>query len=221
MTVKEQDALQAAMRARGEALSAIAQVKESLDGVAGDLERASQALQGAPPDSSAVEGLAQRFGVAEDVLVEFARTVGELLEGRPLSVDAARRAGLLAAAGQVWENELGPLLTSAQVRDLLGNVSRQRVDELLRTRRLIGLRDQSGRWRFPAFQFRDGRPLPELVSAFWTLAAESVSDWTAAAWCVAPDEALAGLSPRQWVSQDRDPERLAQVARQDAARLAR
>lgn len=127
---------------------------------------------------------------------------------------------MLAAAEQVWENEIGPLLTSAQVRELLGDVSRQRVDELLRARRLIGLRDNAGRRRFPAFQFRDGRPLEPLVAAYWTLADGALSDWTAASWCVAPDEALDGRSPVQWARDQGDAARLARVARQDAARLA-
>jgi hypothetical protein len=135
-------------------------------------------------------------------------------------VQAARRAALLAAAEQAWENELGPLLSSAQVRELLGDVSRQRVDELLRAHRLIGLRDSAGRRQFPAFQFNDGRPLEPLVSACWTVADAAVSDWTAASWCVAADEALAGRSPVQWARDGGDPELLARIARQDAVRLA-
>ena len=127
---------------------------------------------------------------------------------------------MLAAAGEVWENELGPLLSSAQVRTLLGDVSRQRVDELLRARRLIGLRDQGGRRRFPAVQFADGRPQEQLVDAFWTLADGAASPWTAASWLVAEDDALDGRSPAEWVRERRDPERLALVARRDAARLA-
>jgi hypothetical protein len=132
-----------------------------------------------------------------------------------------RRAGLLAAAGHAWENELGPLLTSAQVRELLGDVSRQRVDELLRARRLIGLRDSAGRRRFPSFQFHAGRPLEPLVGAYWTVADGALDDWTAASWCVSPDEALDGRTPAQWALEGRDPARLARIARQDAARLAR
>jgi hypothetical protein len=120
----------------------------------------------------------------------------------------------------VWEDELGPLLTSADVRTLLGDVSRQRVDELLRAHRLIGLRDRAGRRRFPAFQFVDGRPLQPLVDAFRVIAREAADDWTAASWCVAPDEALDGRSPAQWTREGRDPARLARVAEQDAARLA-
>jgi hypothetical protein len=102
----------------------------------------------------------------------------------------------------------------------LGGISRQRVSELARKHRLITLRDRDGRLRFPAFQFVDGRPLDALASAFWTVAAKVESEWTAAAWCVAPDEALEGHSPAGWARAGRDPERLQTVAHHDAARLA-
>ena len=137
-----------------------------------------------------------------------------------ISDDAVRRAALLSVASMVWEDELGPLLTSAQVSELIGGVSRQRVSELLGQHRLIGLRDRSGRLHFPAFQFSDGQPVPALVDAFWAIA-EHASDWTAAGWCVSADpDALEGESPAQWAKAGRDAERLARVARQDAARLA-
>jgi hypothetical protein len=124
----------------------------------------------------------------------------------------------MASTPQAWEDELGPLMTSTEVRELLGDVSRQRVAELLRDRRLIGMRDAAGRRRFPVFQFHDGRPLEALVAAYWTVA-DAASDWTAASWCVSADEALAGLSPARWAREGRDPDQLAQIARQDAARL--
>jgi len=87
-----------------------------------------------------VAELASQFHLSEEAVIAFVQTVGEILGAdRSLSVEAARRGGLLAAASQAWENELGPLLGTAEVRELLG-VSRQRVDELLRSKRLIALR---------------------------------------------------------------------------------
>jgi hypothetical protein len=174
------------------------------------------------PASLTLRELSDRFGVTEEVVLALLETLGELGGDRGITVKDARRAGMLAAAGQAWGQELGPTFSSAQVRELLGDVSRQRVDELLRGRRLIGLRDSSGRRCFPVFQFQaDGRPLEALVAAYWTLADAAISDWTAAAWCVAPDDALGGRSPLTWARERRDPERLALVAAQDAARLAR
>jgi hypothetical protein len=168
-----------------------------------------------------IRELLGKFEVSEEAVVAFVQTVSDLLGGKPLSVKDAQRAGMLAASGTTWESELGPLLTSADVRRLLGDVSRQRVDELLRSRRLIGLRNSSGRRQFPLFQFEDGQPMAPLVNAYWTVADEAANDWTAASWCVAPDSALAGSSPLQWTKAHKDPERLLAVARQDASRLAR
>ncbi len=198
---------------------------KSHEGVVEALDRTEAALRDArefisESSGTTVRELAEQFHMSEEAVLAFVQTAGDLLGERSLSVDAARRAGMLAAAAQAWENELGPLLSSAQVRDLLGDVSRQRVDELLRARRLIGLRDHAGRRRFPTFQFLDGRPLEPLVAAYWTVADGAVSDWTAASWCVSPDEALEGRSPARWAREGRDPDRLARVAGQDAARLA-
>lgn len=198
---------------------ALGRAEEALRAATDDLERARRRLL--ERDSGiTVRELAERYSVSEEALLAFVETTSELLGERSLSVGAARRGALLAAAEQAWENELGPLLSSAQVRELLGDVSRQRVDELLRARRLIGMRDSGGRRRFPAFQFRDGRPVESLVAAYWTVADGAVSDWTAASWCVSPDAALDGRSPVRWARDGLDEQRLARVARQDAARLA-
>ena len=193
---------------------------EALERSEAALREAREALERVGAAELSVRELAARHSLTEDALFAFAEAAGGLMGEKPLSVAAARRAGLLAAAAEVWEHELGPLLSSAQVRELLGDVSRQRVDELLRSRRLIGLLDQGGRRRFPAFQFHDGRPQEPLVAAFWTLADAAVSPWTAAAWCVSDDDQLDGVSPARWVRERRDAERLALVARRDAARLA-
>jgi hypothetical protein len=213
-----------AVKAHEEAVERLDRVEAKLREATSELERSRATLVkelADAPDGLTVGDLVERFGVAEDVVVAFVETVGELVGDRGISVEDARRAGMLAAAAQAWENELGPLLTSAQVRELLGEVSRQRVDELLRAQRLIGLRDNTGRRRFPTFQFQDGRPLEVLAVAFWTVAKAAASDWTAASWCVAPDDALEGRSPVRWARDGGSPERLAEVARQDAARLAR
>jgi hypothetical protein len=207
MSVKDPVAAQDKLRAATDHLEAArALVNEITDG---------------DPASLTFQELTDRFGVSEEVVVVLLETLSELVGERGITVKDARRAAMLAAAGQAWENELGPSLSSAQVRELLGDVSRQRVDELLREHRLIGLRDSSGRRRFPVFQFQDdGRPIEALVAAYWTLADAAISDWTAASWCVAADDALDGRSPLAWAREHRDPEHLARVAAQDAARLA-
>ena len=137
MSVKDRGAAQDKLRAATDHLEAArALVTEITD---------------ADPPSLTFHELTDRFGVSEEVVVVLLETLSELVGEAGITVKDARRAGMLAAAGQAWENELGPSLSSAQVRELLGDVSRQRVDELLREHRLIGLRDSSGRRRFPVF----------------------------------------------------------------------
>jgi hypothetical protein len=207
MAVKEREEL---VEALGRAEAALREATERASALPGDAGGAWAALR----------ELAEEHHVSAQAVEAFVEAVGELLGDRPLTVEVARRAAMLAAAGQVWENELGPLLTSAQVRELLDGVSRQRVDELLRAKRLIALRTGAGRWQFPAFQFHDRRPLDALIAAFWAVAEATASAWTAASWCVSPDEALDGQSPTQWARAGGDSQRLARIARQDAARLA-
>lgn len=166
-----------------------------------------------------VAELANRLQLSPDALIAFAETASELLGDEGLDVETARRAALIAASGRAWENALGPLLSGSQVRELLGGISRQRVDELMRHHRLIGLRGRDGRRRFPAFQFLDGQPLEDLISAYWTIAADEADDWTVASWCVSPDPVLDGMSPVAWIRDGRDAERLQEVADHDAARL--
>ena len=133
---------------------------KTLDRVARELQtlRAENESREALTEGLTVRELADRVGLTEDVVLEFAQAAGEILGERPMSPQMARRAALLAAAEQVWEGELGPLLTSRQVRGLLGNVSRQRVDELLRARRLIGLRDSGGSIAIVGAPLRGERP---------------------------------------------------------------
>jgi hypothetical protein len=210
-----------AVKVRSEVVEALDRAESALREATSDVERTKASfleLVGEKPGITVAE-LAAQFHLSEDAVVAFAQTAGELLgQDRSLSVEAARRGALLAAASQAWESELGPLLSTTDVRELLG-VSRQRVDELLRSKRLIALLDSAGHRQYPAFQFHDGQPLQSLVAAFWTVAGAAISPWTAASWCSAPDDALKGLSPAAWAHGGRDAADLARVARQDAARL--
>lgn len=150
----------------------------------------------------------------------FLETVRETLgdESR-LTPEAARRGALLAVASQAWGDALDGLLDSADVRSLLGLRTRQAVDARLRAQTLIGLQERSGRWRFPAFQFVGDTVNEPLVAAFWAIT-EGLEPWTAASWCVSPHDGLDGRSPRDWLADGHDAQRLLNVAERDAARLA-
>jgi hypothetical protein len=152
----------------------------------------------------------------------FAATLQEVLGDRSVETDAARRAALQAAAELVWEDAIGPLLSGPQARELLGSVSRQRLDQLVKAGRVIALEERSGERRFPAWQFHDGRPIVGLAAAHRQLVEVGKTDpWTAASWCVTAHPQLSNQSPRDWAASERDAETLALVAHRDASRLAR
>jgi hypothetical protein len=165
------------------------------------------------------EAVARAHGPAVEA---FAETLQEVLGDRPADIDEARRAALQTAAASVWEDTVGPLLTGAQARELLGGVSRQRLGQLLGEGRLIALEKRSGERVFPAWQFRHGQLLRPLVAAHRTLVEEAdESPWTAASWCVNAHPELGGQSPLEWAAGDGAAERLLLVAGRDASRLAR
>src|ERR1039457_1004488 len=96
---------------RPEVFEALDRAESALREATSDVERTRKVLErvGEKPGITVAE-LASQFHISEDAVVAFAQTVGELLgQDRSLSVQAARRGGLLAAASQAWENELGPL----------------------------------------------------------------------------------------------------------------
>ena len=78
---------------------------EALREVNGVVDRAREVLEA----DAAISALTRRGAVDMEALAAFAEAAAEVLGDEPLSVPAARRAGLLAAAGHAWENELGPL----------------------------------------------------------------------------------------------------------------
>lgn len=157
--------------------------------------------------------------VTNEALEAFLGAVHEVIGDKEISVAAARRAGLVAAAATAWEDALGPQFDSAHVRELL-SVSKQRVGELLRQHRLIGLQNSNGRWQFPAFQFSDGRPpAPKLAEAFWQLSTRAIDPWSAASWCVSPNSQLDGRTPADVATSDAD--LVAAIGERDADRLSR
>src|SRR5205823_11426556 len=94
----------------------------------------------------------------------FKATLRELgLSGdEPELGDAARlgqRAALVAAAGALWQRQLGPWLEMRQAQELLGVNSRQAVHDLIQRHRLLALTTDDRRTLIPVFQFSEaGRP---------------------------------------------------------------
>jgi hypothetical protein len=198
-----------AAKLRAASMRGALQIKDALRG----LEEVEEVLRAADAEAEALSAQ-EAAGVA------FVEALGEVLGERPLSVQAARRAALAAAAATVWEDVVGPLLSGQQVRELMGGVSRQRLEQLAGSGRLIVLEERSGQRRYPAWQFgEDSRPLATLVAAHQRLVTDGeMSPWSAASWCVHEHDQLGGLSPLDWALAGRDPDYLALVAGRDAAR---
>jgi hypothetical protein len=141
-----------------------------------------------------VRELAEEAGVPEHAVVLLARTLGQVLEHRPLSEETVRRAALLACRARRGRKSLGRCghphtcasswagLPAAGGRAPRGTPS----DPATRRHRSAAVSD---------FQFDDGVAVEPLIGAFWTVADAAAGEWTAASWCVEPDPALEGRSP--------------------------
>jgi hypothetical protein len=201
-------------------IAAIAAARRQLEdarlGLSERLDAALAGLDAAGEQASASAAQSEAAAV-------FASTLREVLGNRALAPAAARRAALLAASATVWEEAIGPLLDAQAARELLGGVSRQRLEQLVSAGRLIVLEERSGQRRFPAWQFgEDGRPLSGLVDAHRALVTDGrMSPWSAASWCVHEHPELEGHTPQAWARSGGDRERLAAVAAHDSARSAR
>ncbi len=149
----------------------------------------------------------------------FADTLARLEVPVPRDAGAlGRRAALLTAAEAVWSRHLGPMLESREVQELLG-VSRQAVSDFHRRRRLLALRGEDGRVRFPAFQFGRGGVRKAVAEVLAVLAAAELSPHTLASWWKTPQRALDGTTPAVWLARGQDAKRVVEAAHRSAARF--
>jgi hypothetical protein len=136
--------------------------------------------------------------------------------------ELGRKAAMLATADLQWTEHLGPLVGWRDVADLLKSVrTRQGVHDLARRGRLLALPTKEGQRLYPLFQFRDGRPLPELPRIVEAFGKTGISPWTLASWMVTPQRPLEGASPLEWLKRGGSPETVIEAARRSAATLER
>jgi hypothetical protein len=156
----------------------------------------------------------------------FAQTLEEIgITGREREIDPqtlGRRAALLAASDVVWNKHIGPLYSTAQVRELMGRGTRQSVSELAKRGRLLAIPQADGRLAFPAFQFaRGGKRLPAVDRILKAFSGATETPYTIASWFVTPDAALDGKTPAAWLRARRSPEPVVEAATRYAERLRR
>lgn len=108
---------------------------------------------------------------------------------------AGRRAALMAVAGRIWSEQLGPVYDTAGVAEVFGGVTKQAVSDRVRRRRLLALRTGSGRLVYPAFQFRGRDVVDGLAQVLGRIGADETEAWTVASWLTTTDPALGNRSP--------------------------
>ena len=105
-----------------------------------------------------------------------------------------RRAALLAASELLWQRELGPMLNTSRVGELL-RCSRQAVNERVHRGTILAL-PAPGEFAFPLFQFTGGGQPVSGISRVMRAFTDAVeTPYTVAAWLVAPEPELDGKAP--------------------------
>ena len=126
----------------------------------------------------------------------FAETLHELgLDDAELEDEQlGRRAALLAASELLWEREVGPLISTSQVGELL-RCSRQAINERVHRGTLLALPAPSG-YVFPLFQFTSsGQSVLGITKVIKALADSVETPYTVATWLVSPEPELDKHAP--------------------------
>lgn len=113
---------------------------------------------------------------------------------------------------------VGPFYDTAGVMKLLGNVTKQAVDDRRRKAGVLALRTSDGKWVYPTFQFSNGEVAGALLPAVRAL--RDCPAWSVAQWFVTENDDLDGMSPIDWAKADLPAEPLTRSARHTAAEWA-
>ncbi|PPH86334.1 hypothetical protein C5C95_15045 [Rathayibacter sp. AY1B7] len=136
----------------------------------------------------------------EDLVDRFSRSVDDLVTSKAItdfSQDALDATASSALAGMREANrvntQLGAFYTIDRVMTVLGNVSRQAVNERVKSNRLLRVQTSDGKLLFPAFQFQaTGGVHPQLSKVLQILLASGEDGWTIAYWLTTPIEQFGG-----------------------------
>jgi hypothetical protein len=137
--------------------------------------------------------------------------------------DAARlgrRAALVAVAGALWRDQLGPLLNMRQTQEMLGVSSRQAVHDLIQRNRLLAVSTEDRGTLVPAFQFAEtGRPHEAIPPILRVFADVQATGWTTASWFTTPNTEIDGRTPIAWIKDGGDQATVLDAAEAAAAPL--
>lgn len=122
----------------------------------------------------------------------------------------------------IWSEQLGPLLTSSEIRDLLGRISREALAQRVSRGTFLALRDARGKVRYPLFQIDESTraPYPEIRDLIHIFRDRELSSWELASYMTTPQPPLEGLSPAAWMAERRPAEPLLGAGAEAAAALS-
>ncbi|WP_022885805.1 hypothetical protein [Glaciibacter superstes] len=139
-----------------------------------------------PIDSQTRKRLLEAVSVRLDAL-----DAGQVTAGR---VDElAERMVAVIPQPSPWNDVLGPFYSTQAVQRFLG-VTRQAVQKRVRSGSLVRVVTQDGTSLFPAFQFRDARPVQGLLEVVAELRRGTTDEYAIAQWLAIRDPA-SGTSP--------------------------
>lgn len=182
--------------------------------------------------SAIEEGFYKGLSEATSELVEQQNDLFERL-GYDAMIDIGRQAARLALAPLLWENRLGPTMSTSTVCEELA-VTRQAVAKAVKAGRLLAI--PAGKTRsFPIWQFRltpwveaRAQSVPrakareevgEILAAFRD-AYGDVKAIQVASWAMTPQPELERSTPAKWLEDERPIDPLLLAAQRAAAALA-
>lgn len=155
------------------------------------------------------EGLRQRLGS----LGRDPRTLGAPRE-------VADRMLAVVPMAHPWDEQVGPFYDTPGVVRLLG-ISKQAVADRVRRRTLIATITTNGRHLYPTFQFDRARIVPRISEVAAVFRSTPADGWAIASWFTTPAVTLNGQTPAQWLRAGNDPDPVASLADDAAARWGR
>ena len=156
-----------------------------------------------------------------EVLMAEVEAAGVDPEALGTPAEVARRMVATIPQPSPWAKVLGPVYTTGGVRALLGDITRQAVDDRVNRGTLFALTTADRHRVFPAFQFDEkSEPLDGLAEVV-TMLRPLADEWMVASFLTQPAGELDGRSPVVWLRDGRDRERLESFTRAIASRWAR
>jgi hypothetical protein len=142
------------------------------------------------------EIIAQKKPKGTSEYVILAKAIDSFIPGGKASVGEDKAREIVLARGALARKRLeeaeGGAISAEQVADLLG-LSRQGVDYLRKTQRIVAWRLSGGKWHYPVWQFHDGRVRPGISECLKELSSDD--PWSRMIFFLSPRESLSGRRP--------------------------